>query len=125
MLPRLLGQLAARSGQVLNITPVAGAIGLERSTAENYVKLLEAVFLVHRLPAWDTTLGSRVVKHPKVHILDSGVMAWLLSLTRKRSHKRIPRRSLGTATFLRRSRSARFSSRLAGQTPPVDRHFHP
>ena len=78
---RLLGQLAARSGQVLNITPVAGAIGLERSTAENYVKLLEAVFLVHRLPAWGTTLGSRVVKHPKVHILDSGVMAWLLSLT--------------------------------------------
>jgi predicted AAA+ superfamily ATPase len=81
MLPRLLGQLAARSGQVLNITPVAGAIGLERSTAENYVKLLEAVFLVHRLPAWGTTLGSRVVKHPKMHILDSGVMAWLLSLT--------------------------------------------
>jgi uncharacterized protein len=81
MVPRLLGQLAARSGQVLNMTPVAGAIGLERSTAENYLKLLEAVFLVHRLPAWGTTLGSRVVKHPKVHILDSGVMAWLLSLT--------------------------------------------
>src|ERR1700733_13622304 len=36
VMPRLLGQLAARSGQVLNITPVAGAIGLERSTAENY-----------------------------------------------------------------------------------------
>jgi|SRR5580693_8371644 predicted AAA+ superfamily ATPase len=52
MLPRLLGQLAARSGQVLNITPIAGAIGLERSTAENYVKLLEAVFLIYRLPPW-------------------------------------------------------------------------
>src|SRR5580700_5029840 len=81
MLPRLLGQLAARSGQVLNIAPVAGAIGLERSTAENYIKLLEAVFLIHRLPAWGTTLGSRVVKHPKVHVVDSGVMAWLLNLT--------------------------------------------
>src|SRR5580704_7415935 len=81
MLPRLLGQLAAQSGQVLNITPVAGAIGLERSTAENYVQLLEAVFLIYRLPAWGTTLGSRTVKHPKIHILDSGVMAWLLSLT--------------------------------------------
>jgi predicted AAA+ superfamily ATPase len=81
MLPRLLGQLAARSGQVLNIAPIAGAIGLERSTAENYVKLLEAVFLVHRLPSWGTTLGSRIVKHPKVHMVDSGVMAWLLNLT--------------------------------------------
>jgi uncharacterized protein len=81
MLPRLLGQLAARSGQVLNITPIAGAIGLERTTAENYVKLLEAVFLIHRLSSWGTTLGSRIVKHPKVHMVDSGVMAWLLSLT--------------------------------------------
>jgi predicted AAA+ superfamily ATPase len=40
MLPRLLGQLAARSGQVLNIAAAAGAIGLDRSTAENYTKLL-------------------------------------------------------------------------------------
>jgi uncharacterized protein len=81
MLPRLLRQLAVRSGQVLNIAATSGAIGLDRSTAENYVKLLEAVFLVHRLPAWGTTLGSRIVRHPKVHMVDSGVMAWLLNLT--------------------------------------------
>lgn len=81
MLPRLLGQLAARSGQVLNMAAAAGAIGLDRSTAENYIKLLEAVFLIYRLPAWGTTVGSRVVKHPKVHMTDSGVMAWLLNLT--------------------------------------------
>jgi uncharacterized protein len=81
MLPRLLSQLAARSGQVLNMAAISGTVGLEKSTAENYIKLLEAVFLVYRLPAWGTTLGSRVTKHPKVHIVDSGVMAWLLSLT--------------------------------------------
>ena len=81
MLPRLLGQLAARSGQVLNMAAISGIIGLEKSTTENYIKLLEAVFLVYRLPAWGTTLGSRVTKHPKVHLVDSGVMAWLLSLT--------------------------------------------
>jgi uncharacterized protein len=81
MLPRLLGQLAARSAQVLNMAAVGQAIGLEKSTTENYVKLLEAVFLIHRLPAWGTTLGSRVTRHPKVHLVDSGVMAWLLNLT--------------------------------------------
>lgn len=36
MLPRLLGQLAARSGQVLNMAAVSGTIGLEKSTTENY-----------------------------------------------------------------------------------------
>ena len=80
MLPRLLGQLAARSGQVLNMAAISGTISLEKSTTENYIKLLEAVFLVYRLPAWGTTLGSRVTKHPKIHLVDSGVMAWLLNL---------------------------------------------
>ena len=81
MLPRLLRQLAARSGQVLNMAAISGTIGLEKSTAESYIKLLEAVFFIYRLPAWGTILGSRVSKHPKVHLVDSGVMAWLLNLT--------------------------------------------
>jgi hypothetical protein len=81
MLPRLLGQLAARSAQVLNIAAAAQAIGMEKSSAENYLRLLEAVFLVQRLPAWGTTLGSRVARQPKIHLVDSGVMAWLLGLT--------------------------------------------
>jgi uncharacterized protein len=90
MLPRLLRQLAARSGQVLNMAAISGAVGLEKSTAENYIKLLEAVFLIYRLPAWGTTLGSRVTKHPKVHLVDSGVMAWLLNLTSQKIGQAAP-----------------------------------
>jgi predicted AAA+ superfamily ATPase len=81
MLPRLLHQLAARSAQVLNIAGTAQAIGMEKSSAENYLRLLEAVFLIQRLPAWGTTLGSRIARQPKVHIVDSGMMAWLLGVT--------------------------------------------
>ncbi|MDR6316967.1 ATP-binding protein [Actinoplanes couchii] len=81
MLPRLLRVLAARSGQILNIVGTASAVGMEKSSAENYLKLLEAVFLVMRIPAWGTTLGSRVARQPKVHLVDAGVMAWLLGLT--------------------------------------------
>jgi uncharacterized protein len=90
MLPRLLGQLAARSGQVLNMASISGTIGLERSTTENYIKLLEAVFLIYRLPAWGTTLGSRITRHPKVHLVDSGVMAWLLNLTPEKVAQALP-----------------------------------
>lgn len=81
MLPRLLNVLAARSGQVLNVAAAAEAVGMEKSSAENYLRLLEAVFLVQRLPAWGTTLGSRVTRQPKVHLVDAGVMAWLLGLS--------------------------------------------
>jgi predicted AAA+ superfamily ATPase len=33
------------------------------------------------LPAWGTTLGSRIARMPKLHLVDAGVMAWLLRLT--------------------------------------------
>jgi hypothetical protein len=80
-LPRLLVKLASQTGQLLNVSIAAGAIGLERSTAENYTQLLEAVFLVHRLPAWGRTLRARAVASPKIHLTDSGLAARLLGLT--------------------------------------------
>jgi uncharacterized protein len=81
MLPRLLDIMAARSGQVLNVSSAAEAVGMEKTTTENYIRLLEAVFLIRRLPPWGTTLGSRVSRQPKVHVVDAGVMAWLQGMT--------------------------------------------
>ncbi|HSZ70090.1 MAG TPA: ATP-binding protein [Solirubrobacteraceae bacterium] len=80
-LPLLLRQLAGQTAQVLNIAKAARAIGMEKSTAESYTKLLETVFLIHQLPAWGTTLGPRVGAAPKVHVVDSGLAARLLRLT--------------------------------------------
>lgn len=77
----MLRQLASQTAQVLNITKAASAIGMEKSTAENYAKLLETVFLVHQLPAWGRTLASRVTAAPKIHVIDSGLAARLLRLT--------------------------------------------
>lgn len=81
LLPRLLTQLASQTGQPLNIQRAASKVGMDPSTAENYTRLLEAVFLIRRLPAWGTTLGSRVAAAPKVHVVDTGLAARLLRLT--------------------------------------------
>lgn len=35
---------------MLNIAGAADAVGMEKSSAENYLRLLEAVFLIQRLP---------------------------------------------------------------------------
>lgn len=80
-MPLLLAQLASQTGQVLNIASAAAAIGMDKSTAESYTKLLEAVFVIRRLPAWGRTLGSRVAAAPKIHVIDSGLAARLLRLT--------------------------------------------
>lgn len=77
----LLAQIAAQTGQILNITRAAEKIGVDRGTAETYLRLLEDLFLVVRLPAWGRSLRSRVSARPKAHIVDSGLAARLLRVT--------------------------------------------
>lgn len=89
-LPRLLIRLAAQTGQVLNISEAARAVSVETSSAENYTRLLESVFLIHRLPAWGTAVGSKVGAAPKVHVVDSGLGGHLLRLTREKLATRSP-----------------------------------
>ncbi|MGD0685504.1 MAG: ATP-binding protein [Streptosporangiaceae bacterium] len=89
-LPRLLRQLAAQTGQLLSITKAGQAAGLESSTANRYATLLEAAFMIQRLPAWGETLGKRLASHPKVHVIDSGLAGWLLGLSAAKISSRNP-----------------------------------
>jgi len=90
VLPKLLERLAGQTGQVLNLSRAAQALQVGERTADNYLRLLEAVFLVHRLPAWGTTLSSRTASRPKIHVVDSGVAARLLRLTPDKLARRDP-----------------------------------
>lgn len=89
-LPHLLARLAAQTGQVLNIAAAGEAARLKARTAENYTKLLEALFLIYRLPAWGTTLRARAVAMPKLHVIDSGLAARMLRLTTDKLARRDP-----------------------------------
>lgn len=90
LLSPLLERLASQTGQVLNIAAIAEQIGMAKSTTEVYVRHLEAVYLLRRLPAWGKSLRSRVGKLPKIHIVDSGLAARLLRLTPARLAKLDP-----------------------------------
>ena len=48
---------------MLNISKAGQAVGLDSSTANRYATLLEAAFMIQRLPAWGTTLGKRIEQH--------------------------------------------------------------
>ena len=80
-LAELLTFVAAQTGQLLNVSKAAEAVGVDRKTAETHLRLLEDLFLVARLPAWGKTLRSRTSARPKVHVVDSGLAARLLRLT--------------------------------------------
>lgn len=87
-LPLLFSRLAAQTAGVLNVTTAASEAGLDRATATDYLKLLEAVFLLMRLPAWGSTLRTRAAKAPKIHVVDAGVAARVLRLTPEKLARR-------------------------------------
>lgn len=78
VLRQLLNRLAGQTGQVLNVAGAATGLSASRATIDGYVRLLEDLYLVQRLPAWGKTLRARAAKTPKVHVVDSGLAAWLL-----------------------------------------------
>ncbi len=80
-LARLLELLALRSAGLLNTSNLANTLGLHRSTVDHYVAVLERLFLVRRLPAWRRNPAKRLIRTPKVHLLDSGLAATLADLT--------------------------------------------
>ena len=81
---RLLRLVAFFSGKLVNLTELGGRLGLNRLTAGRYLALLEQLFLVERLPAWHANEYKRLVKTPKMHAVDTGMMCALRGITRRR-----------------------------------------
>lgn len=71
----VLRLLAARTASELVISDVAGDIQLARGTTADYIGLLEALYLVVRLPGWSTSHTTRAKRIPKVLLVDSGLAA--------------------------------------------------
>ena len=82
-MPRLLSLLAARVGSLLNMSELSRSSGIPNSTLKRYLSLLQATFLLQPLPAWSSNLGKRLIKSPKIHLIDSGLTAHLAGVTRK------------------------------------------
>jgi predicted AAA+ superfamily ATPase len=76
-LPRLLAAAVASSGASASFAELARAAGLPQTTVKRHLALLEATFLLHRVPAWD---GGRTVRAPRLVPADSGLACHLLRL---------------------------------------------
>ena len=80
-MPRLLQALAHQAGQLTNFSAAGAAIGLSHVTTAHYTRILEELFLIRILPAWHHNRLKRLVKTPKLHFIDSGLLAALRGLT--------------------------------------------
>jgi Domain of unknown function (DUF4143) len=73
---------AGRVGQLVNLSALAAECGVSQPTARRWLSVLEAGFVVFRLPPFHANLGKRLVKTPKLYFNDSGLAANLLGIDR-------------------------------------------
>jgi predicted AAA+ superfamily ATPase len=66
---------------LVNYSQFGASIDVSHKTGQRYVALLEQVFLVSTLQPWYTNALKRIVKTPKLHFLDSGLLATARGLT--------------------------------------------
>ncbi len=80
-LPRLLNALTQMAGQLCNFAQLAGQVGLDNKTAEKYLAVFEHMFLLRRVAPWSANGLARIVKSPKIHFIDAGLLGSLLGLS--------------------------------------------
>ena len=81
---RFMRLCAARTGQLLNLSALANDCGISQPTANAWMNLLEASFIVKRIAPYHRNFGKRLVKTPKLYFLDTGLCAWLLGISSER-----------------------------------------
>lgn len=82
-MPTMLTAVALRSRGHLNKSALSQELGIPVSSIDRYLVLLERIYLVKRLPGWHNRLGPRLVKSPKLHLSDSGLLCSLLRWDRE------------------------------------------
>lgn len=77
---RFLRLCAARTAQLLNIASLASDAGISEGSARNWLAILEASYILYRLPPHFANFGKRLIKAPKLHFFDVGLAAALLGI---------------------------------------------
>lgn len=80
-LPFVLRMIAARNADELNVADIAKESSIPATTLARLIDLLETLYLVQRVPAWETNLSKRVIQRPKAMLLDTGLAARLVNAT--------------------------------------------
>lgn len=74
---KLMSVLAPRTGNIINQTEIARDIGLSQPTVYRYLKLLEILNIIRRVPAYFSSRIKRVIKSPKIFFIDPALCAYL------------------------------------------------
>ncbi len=80
-LKALLAAAAIQSAQLVVYSQLSKSLGLSIPTVRKYINTLEQMYLLRLLPAWSRNSLKRLVRTPKLHFIDAGLLAVLRAIT--------------------------------------------
>lgn len=89
---RFLAVIATRHGQVLNKTDIAAPLGVSVPTITQWLSVLETTLQIALVPPYHENLGKRLLRAPKLYLLDSGLACHLLGIESEAELRRSPLR---------------------------------
>lgn len=93
---RFLFLCAGRIGQQVNLSNLAVECGIDHKTAQSWLSVLQASYIVHLLPPYYRNYSKRIIKSPKLYFYDTGLACFLLSI---RSVKELAHHAMRGALF--------------------------
>lgn len=71
---------AGRAGQIINLSSIGNDCGVSHKTVKEWLSVLEAGYIVFRLPPHFKNFSKRLIKSPKLYFYDTGLLCWLLGI---------------------------------------------
>lgn len=89
---KFLSLIAGRIASLCNFTQLSNEVGVSVPTIEKWLSVLEASYILFRLPPWFDNISKRLVKTPKIYFYDTGLATYLLNIENSDQLKRDPLR---------------------------------
>jgi predicted AAA+ superfamily ATPase len=83
-LGRFWQMLAHYHGQIFNASEIGKSLAVSDHTAQRYLDLLSATFMVRQLRSWNYNTKKRIIKRPKIYFRDTGILHALFDLPEKK-----------------------------------------
>lgn len=77
---KFLVALAFLSGQELRYNTLCKLTGATVATIRRWISIAQASGLIYLLPPFDKNIGKQLVKSPKMYLIDTGLIAYLLQI---------------------------------------------
>jgi predicted AAA+ superfamily ATPase len=77
----LMRLLAARTAQEASQATLGKSLNVSSDVAARLTRMLESTYYCYRVPAWSRNISAKVVRKPKVHIVDVGLAATACGVT--------------------------------------------